>query len=363
MSDMLYKDRIYEWRCTDSEISSFYASQTSETFPRCTKQEVAIGRLFTVMSASEYAFAAFAGLLLDEIGPKLTGVAGTLTAFCGWLLFASGSKAHHTYILGSVLLGGSSEMCFYPLLPAADLYPGRESTIMTIFGASRSLSMLIPLVMRVSTVQANVVSFRKAVLWFACIFTVSCFFVAALFIPWKAWMRRRDLLLAAKIKKKQEEEEYAPTGIITAKKREKIWRRCVRLPLVWIQNQKKKGSFIREMCTWSYGLMAIAYSCVVLAVMFFVPSTLRLIPEAYMANQVIQIFSFIPCPILGYAADRVGILWVMQFVNLCGFLTYFFTVVPKIPSYRVMQFAAAIFCAIQVRDHQLNAYFFAVSDE
>lgn len=344
MADMLYKDGAFEWQCTTEKIREFVTLGQAETKPRCVEQELSIGRLFSVLSASEFGFAAFAGFLLDTMGPKLTAVVGTLMCLSGWVLLSLGSEGLNTFIVASMLLGGSSEMCFYPLLPAADLYPGRESTIMAIFGTFRSISLLIPLVMRAINVEAGISTFREIVLGFACICIAGCFLLALLFMPRKAWPRQKDQLQAMKLEDETESKQ-STRGATQKEKHTKgdkgftAWRRA----------QWEKGSYLRELCSWAFGLMALAYICVIIDVMFFIPSTLHLLPNAYSANQIIQIFSFLPCPVLGYAADRIGILWVMQFVNLCGFLTYFFVVVPKIPTYPVMQFIAAVFCSMQVR--------------
>ncbi|OEH76352.1 major facilitator family protein [Cyclospora cayetanensis] len=366
MADMLYKDGTYEWKCTAEELERFQASGESSTRPRCLEQELALSRLFSAMSTSEFAFAAFAGFLLDSLGPKVTAVGGTLMALCGWVLLAVGHERLNTFIVASLLLGGSSEMCFYPLLPAADLFPGRESTIMAVFGTFRSLSFSIPLVMRAVHVQADAATFKEVVIGFACVCTAGCFLVALLLIPTNAWPRQtavqetasEDGPKAASQERLWEQETEnaahpatirvyalhdetegkddtaeAPhqlskggSGVINgsegmgslAQTGEKEGSRhgsdcCANTPAkgfyaAFCASFFGEGTYLREMCSWTFSLMAAAYICVIVDLMFFVPATLHIIPDAYAANQILQVFSFVPCPLLGYMADKVSFM-------------------------------------------------------
>ncbi|KAL8271146.1 hypothetical protein Esti_004914 [Eimeria stiedai] len=334
MADMLYADGAFAWTCSASSLEAFEREGVPRSRPRCVAQELAVGRLFSAMSASEFAFSALAGVLFDSLGPKLTACIGTLMALAGWTLLAVGSQTLNTFVAASVFLGGSSEMCFYPMLPAANLYPGRESTVMAVFGAFRSISFVIPLVLRAVNVEAGLSSFRNALLGFACICTAGCFLLALLFVPRKAWLRPGE---AEALERKEEAEEGGVS---------------------WTALRASASSFVREACSLAFAPMAAAYTLVVLTIMFYVPSTLHLIPDAYSANQVIQIFSFLPCPLLGYAADRLGILWVMQFINLCGFAAYFSAATPSIPTYPLFQYSSAVFSALQVSfmNSQLYCY-------
>ncbi|KAL8442802.1 hypothetical protein Emed_007107 [Eimeria media] len=339
MADMLYTDGAFSWTCSPSSLEAFEKEGAPLTRPRCVEQELAVGRLFSAMSASEFAFSAFAGLLFDTLGPKLTACVGTLMALAGWTLLAVGSEGLNTFVAASVFLGGSSEMCFYPMLPAANLYPGRESTVMAIFGAFRSISFVIPLVMRAVNIEARVSSFRNVLLGFACICTAGCFLLGLLFIPRKPWPR------AGEREKERERERESNKG--EGQKREEEGEAATAAAIGWKAFKTSFVSLLREACSLAFAPMAAAYTLVILMIMFYVPSTLHLIPAAYSANQIIQIFSFLPCPLLGYAADRIGILWVMQFINFCGFAAYFFAATPSIPTHPFLQYTSAVFSALQ----------------
>jgi len=79
--------------------------------------------------------------------------------------------------------------------------------------------------------------------------------------------------------------------------------------------------------------------------LFIVPSTKDLLlPDVYAANKMIQIFSFLPCPVLGWVADRIGIIWVMHFCNVCGALSVIFVMIPGI----ILQYLSSIFFAVMV---------------
>ncbi|PFH34758.1 transporter, major facilitator family protein [Besnoitia besnoiti] len=96
-------------------------------------------------------------------------------------------------------------------------------------------------------------------------------------------------------------------------------------------------------------LPIVPFFCVALtSVVFFIPSARHLMPDAYTANRIIQIFSFIPCPLFGYIADIWGIMPVMYICNLCGLLSFILAMVPAIPAAAPLQFAASILSASQL---------------
>ncbi|KAL8433176.1 hypothetical protein Efla_002367 [Eimeria flavescens] len=375
MADMLQRDGAFEWLCSSSDLDVFAASGAPLTRPRCRQQELALGRLFSVMSAAEFSFAAFSGFLFDAAGPKITSCVGVLMALGGWVLLAAAGETFNSFLAAAVLLGGSSEMCFYPMLPAANLFPGRESAVLALFGAFRSLSFVIPLLLRAVYLGGAAYTLQNVLLGFAGFCLVGCFFLAIFFFPFKAWPREGG---------EEEEGEEATdkpteTGDVGAcsvelkeneEKKEETSSSSFSPPSPSASPSASSSSassfslssccslYLQEVFTVRFLPMACAYTLVILMIMFYVPSTFHLIPHAYAANQVIQIFSFLPCPLLGLAADRFGILWVMQFLNFCGFAAYFFVIVPKTPNLPFLQFLSAICCSIQVSfmNSQLYCY-------
>nr|PIL96661.1 transporter, major facilitator family protein [Toxoplasma gondii COUG] len=104
----------------------------------------------------------------------------------------------------------------------------------------------------------------------------------------------------------------------------------------------------RDICS-SVFLPIVPFFCLVLTgVVFFIPSARHLMPDAYAANRIIQIFSFVPCPLFGHIADVWGILPVMYICNLCGLLSFSFVMVPTIPAAEALQFAASLLAAFQL---------------
>nr|CEL70272.1 TPA: putative transporter, major facilitator family domain containing protein [Neospora caninum Liverpool] len=104
----------------------------------------------------------------------------------------------------------------------------------------------------------------------------------------------------------------------------------------------------RDVCS-SLFLPIVPFFCVVLTgVVFFIPSARHLMPDAYAANRIIQIFSFVPCPLFGHIADVWGILPVMYICNFCGLLSFSFVMIPTIPAAAELQYAASLLAAFQL---------------
>ena len=357
IADILLQHGVFKWKCTPEEIAAATGSPNFVSYePLCKAQELAINSLFMIASSSNFCCSFLGGLLLDLAGPKATGMIGIGALLVGWLLLALSTETVNCFIVAAVLIGMSTDTAFFPCLSAANLFPSKGSTVIAFFGCFRSLSFTVPLTMRAAVIQRGIATAPQAMLVYCGVFLVLCFFVAVLLLPRKAHEKATDNEETGPYSSKQPSLTETPTGTqccdaattaaaATAATTTAAAQRRARLR-DWAT--VKLRSFGKECCSLSYLPLLPLFSFLMTNIVFFIPSTLHLIPEAYEANQVIQTFSFLPCPFFGLLADQIGILPVMHLLNLCGLLCYVCVVIPGIPAYRPLQFIAPILFAVQI---------------
>ncbi|OEH79226.1 protein FMP42 [Cyclospora cayetanensis] len=360
IADSLFQSNAFLWRCTPDELAG--PSPAHSYSPRCAAQELAVNSLFMVASSSHFFCSFLGGLFLDLLGPCITGMVGTGIMLIGWVLLATSSQAFNAYTFAAVLIGMSVDMAFFPCLSAANLFPKNGSTVIAILGCFRSLSFVVPLGIRAAVVQYGVGSSMQALLVYAGLFLSLCFLVAVFLLPSKPFSTPQE---------QQEEQMHqkpqALTDSSTSDHREGSDRTESAVDGGAVRNRQsfmerasmRLYSFRAECCSAAYLPLLLLFSFLLTNIIFFVPSASHLLPAAYVANQVIQTFSFLPCPFLGMLADKVGILPVMHLTNLCGLLCYVCTVVPGIPAATVLQYLASILFAVQVSFFMSQLYCYA----
>ncbi|KAL8449777.1 hypothetical protein Emag_003531 [Eimeria magna] len=348
MADTLLQHGAYVWECTEEEIKA----STAESYqPKCAAQDLAVGRLFNIASSSHFFCSFLGGVFLDSLGPKIAGMLGVGSMLIGWVLMALSSQSFGAYSFAAFLIGFSVDTAFFPCLSVANLFPGRESTIISFFGCFRSLSFVVPLTVRAAVVDTAAATAPQALFVYAGLFLSLCFITVALLMPQKPF--ERDAGSEAQESTKDSpptqagatpaltgEDSYVEQGAVGGEARslkDKLYER-LRLKELYADG-----------CSLAYLPLIPMYCFLLTNVIFFVPSTMHLLPSAYKANQIIQTLSFLPCPLLGFAADTLGILPVMQFTNLCGLLAYVCTIIPSIPAAPALQYISSVCFAVQHR--------------
>lgn len=363
IADSLLQNDAFLWKCTPEDLALPPPELSYE--PRCKEQEMAVNSLFTVASSAHFFCSFLGGLLLDLLGAKLTGMIGTSLMFLGWLLLAVSSQSFNAYTFAAVLIGLSVDTAFFPCLSAANLFPGRGSTVIAFLGCSRSLSFVVPLTIRAAVIQGGVATSTQALLVYAGLFLSLCFLIALFLMPRTAFPKPDENIAGSDAGAAEKETpkgltasdtgleaaDSQPTLAATATpdERESFGSRA----------KARLRGFAKESCSLSYLPLLPLFCFLLTNIIFYVPSALHLLPKAYEANQIIQTFSFLPCPFLGLLADCVGILPVMHGLNFCGILAYVFVIVPSIPSYAALQFLSSILFAIQISFLMSQLYCYA----
>ncbi|KAL8446214.1 hypothetical protein Emed_005169 [Eimeria media] len=350
MADTLLQHGAFVWECTPEEIS---ASKAESYQPKCAAQDLAVGRLFNIASSSHFFCSFLGGVFLDSLGPKIAGMLGVGSMLIGWILMALSSQSFGAYSFAAFLIGFSVDTAFFPCLSVANLFPGRESTIISFFGCFRSLSFVVPLTVRAAVVDTTAATAPQALLVYAGLFLSLCFITVALLMPHKPYERDAEPAPQESLKDAPPtqagatpaltgEDSYldhtsqAAGGAESKSFKEKLYERL------------RLRELFADGCSLAYLPLIPMYCFLLTNVIFFVPSTNHLLPAAYKANQIIQTLSFLPCPLLGFAADTLGILPVMQFTNLCGLLAYVCTIIPSIPAAPALQYISSMCFAVQV---------------
>ncbi|CBZ53169.1 conserved hypothetical protein [Neospora caninum Liverpool] len=323
IADSLYMSGAFEWECKPGEIDFTVLSHE----PKCPEQEISVNYLFTVASCSYFVFAMLGGIMLDFAGPKFGAFTGLACLVVGWTLFGLSSESFRAYVPAAVLMGAGIDMAFFPCLCGANLFPGKGATIIAILGSFRSISFIVGVTLRTIYMNVEGATFRGVMLGYVGVGLGLCVLVAVLIIPSKAWMAPDAPASASS-------EDDVEAGADALVKQEK--------------NLTAVQSIKRDFLSLSFLPLFPYFVLVLIAILFFAPSAKRLIPSAYEANQIISIFSFVPCILLGWVADRVGIVPVMMICNSCGLISWILMLIPGIPCFVASQFIVSILISIQM---------------
>ncbi|KAL8435413.1 hypothetical protein Efla_005154 [Eimeria flavescens] len=347
LADTLLHHGAFINRCTDEER----ANPPAESYmPVCKAQEMAISSLFNIATSSHFFCSFLGGVFLDHLGPKIAGMLGVGAMLLGWVLLGLSSQTFAAYSFAAFLIGASVDTAFFPCFSVANLFPTKKSTIIAFFGCFRSLSFVVPLTIRAAVVDTKAATAPQALYVYAGAFLSLCFITATLLLPSRPFEspdEETGSQVEMKNAKLQQQNSVGLTGSdpnlatttelgVGGSTKKSLYERL------------QLKSLFAEFCSASYLPLIPMYCFLLTNIIFYVPSTMHLLPRAYKANQVIQTLSFLPCPVLGYLADTFGILPVMHFTNLCGLLAYVSAIVPSIPPSVPLQFLSPILFAIQV---------------
>ncbi|CBZ55532.1 conserved hypothetical protein [Neospora caninum Liverpool] len=322
LADVLFKAGAFEWLCGGVSTSPDFPL-IGDGMAKCEDQEAEVNRLFTVTAASHFFFSFIGGSLLDFIGPKATAIVGLLFGITGWILLGVANEHLPTYIPGCLFMGAGLDTTYFPLLSGANLFPGHVATVKAVLGAALSFSFLVPIAIR-SVYFRSGGAIHHRLLFFS--FAGACLgfsLLIALFIvprrPWRApykpfGQRLRDQPLGGAC------GLAIQSGIRLAST--PPWESLDDREAQEDRVERAKDQADKEIS--------------------------HLMPDAYAANRIIQIFSFVPCPLFGHIADVWGILPVMYICNFCGLLSFSFVMIPTIPAAAELQYAASLLAAFQL---------------
>lgn len=217
--DMFVKSGAYVWLCSDQEVAKSLTEKVVKA--ACEQQTMAINNVFSYLMASTFFGSIFAGSCNIVIGAKLTAMIGTATMFIGMLFISFSSESFKFYVPGSIFIGFGLDFLVLPCFNATLLFPNHELLITSLLGASMSVGMFIPILMKLVMFKTNIsMAVNMIPLPIMC---MGIFIVACLFFPPKRFYKQCEIdeaLSATSIEslsgenKKQEKRKKSKKEII-----------------------------------------------------------------------------------------------------------------------------------------------------
>lgn len=138
-AQMLGRSGAYGWYC--GEDHDF------DVDGMCHEQEVAIGRLYSIAAGCEYASAAWGGILLDNVGPRISGFVGELLFGIGTILLMFSSESFPAYIPAMIILGSCVNMVCFPSLVTIETFPQWKGVMVSLMLGAQTAATGIPPIM------------------------------------------------------------------------------------------------------------------------------------------------------------------------------------------------------------------------
>ncbi|KFH12203.1 putative transporter [Toxoplasma gondii VAND] len=197
ISNMLFRDGAYLWNCGDLDDPAAVDHRLEENGGKrfaCEDQNTAVQNLFVVCLACAFACALLAGLLLDKLGPKLTGMFGQTCNFTAWVLLGFAGEGVPTYYPAFVLMGVGADSGYMASLSIANLFPGHEALVVALLGSAKSLSYAMPAILDTLDANSSVISVKDVCLGYAVLGPGLCWLICLVligfhpFLPWASFV-------------------------------------------------------------------------------------------------------------------------------------------------------------------------------
>lgn len=335
LSNMLLHDGAYLWRCEGEP-------QIEGKRYACTRQDSSVQLLFTLGIGVSFCCSLAAGALLDWGGPKLTACVGQLFNTTGWIMMGLANEERQLYIPAVIFMAMGADAGYLPSMNIANLFPGYESLVIVGVCAAMSASFSVTSIMD-ATWKANPgMTFQNICFLYAGFGSGLCFFIALLAMPSKQYKSQEELNLQCK----KDYEGNEPQGIT-----DDDTELCA-------QSKSKKGgdsTFASQLWTGHFVLMFIYWPLNALFYNFYLTSAENLFGKDI--NDLIGILgpvSMVPSILLGFLADRWGVMALVLFIISSGVCMYAFTLMPFLAAH----YLSPIFSCLYVSNFsgQMYAY-------
>lgn len=157
LKPILVKEGIYGDRCS---------SQASKgSGEPCTEQDLQLNRMFTFAAVFTNVAALPVGYILDEYGPKVSGIIGSGLIFCGALMLRLGSQISGSwvdpYLVGYTLLALGGPFVFISCFQLANSFPKNSGLILALLTGAFDSSLALFLVYRLIYTNVHVVTLNQ----------------------------------------------------------------------------------------------------------------------------------------------------------------------------------------------------------
>ena len=339
ISSMLLRAESFSNLCEKDAAGNYIGDMTEEKGFICNEQEAAVQHLYTITLAVHTTFSSIAGTTMDLAGPLMTAVLGQVFNFTGWALLASRqSLGNGALYAGFVFIGMGADMGFLPTLCITRLFPGSAGLSITLLGSAASASFAVPLILEAICNNLGLTNPQKVFWAYAGLGPGLCILLSLLFIPRAGYKDFRDD--AKKVHDSPAADAAAAAAAAAAARGEEGAARKCSSSGEGLEDDMQcadpapgdsrcaipGASFRRQLFSAKYIVLTLYFVGVGWASSFYQEAHNRLLEEGVRNFlKVLLPFSFLPCIMWGYLADRWGIIRVLFITNMSGLLMYLFT--------------------------------------
>eukprot|EP00914_Ancora_sagittata_P008837 GHVO01017112.1.p2 GENE.GHVO01017112.1~~GHVO01017112.1.p2 ORF type:complete len:486 (+),score=71.50 GHVO01017112.1:2297-3754(+) len=332
-SMMIFRRGAYEWLCTDEE-------RQEGNMPVCDAQDSKVQFMYTISSSMEYTFGLIAGIILDNVGPRVCAIIGELIWGAGMLILAFCSQDFQGYMPAAVMIGAGVNLVAFPALILEDFFDKYSNLLISLVLSLQVMSSAVAPIMELMVDEDGFYTFQVALFLYLGICWLPLLFVYPLTLPWK----RPALILAeAKMEAAASAELAAQSsaedasdgdgdgeGTATGKGESGIMADGPPPPsktaeMVEVTPPFSWKSFFKEVWTVEYMLFTVVYVLMILQFVYWPQVILSRWGESF-SKYMGWLLPF-QGPIgllLGWAADFTGTLMITIMIALSLALTFAF---------------------------------------
>lgn len=326
LSRMLLNAGVFADKCERDETGEYLQEPELEGKAfYCNEQDAAVQHLYAITLACHFTTSAVAGLLMDTLGPKCTSVLGQGFNIAGWSLISTLTPHSNLQVYAAfVLIGMGADTAFLPTLFVSRLFPRKPGLIITLLGASSSISFAVPLVLYSLLPTGDL----KSCFWYV-LFGPGVFLIAdALLMPLRPFGEVREKQTNAQDSQDADTAFSGEGDLFIQRSNSSSNALRTEAELEDLGTEKSAGgtnindSLFQSIVSQKYILIVVYFIGVSWVSAFYQEAHSRLLndpgPQRFL-GWVLPL-SCIPCVIFGRCSDWIGILPVMVMVNAAGLL-------------------------------------------
>ncbi|OEH75292.1 protein FMP42 [Cyclospora cayetanensis] len=322
LASMMLKSESFSSMCSKDAKGHFIDDgRNARSLAICDAQDAAVQHLYSITLFTMTSVSLAAGGMMDFCGPRTTAILGyCLSILASCCLAASRWGGDVFLYIGFVLLGAATDTAFLPIMSSARLFPSKSGFIICILGSAASASFGVPPLLEF---LADTMALKHPldIFWgYAAAGPGLCLLLTCIFLPNSAFLEGggeqpeaspqqhyQELVDAAEKETAAPDSEYLVSSD----------------PAVLETQERQPNSAWTYVCSWEYIILAIYFSVVSCAVVFYQEAPSRYFsPQVVRALEIALPLSFIPCAALGWLADIWGIVSVMAIVTANGIMAY-----------------------------------------
>lgn len=335
LSNMLLRDGAYLWRCEGEPLveGKRYA---------CTRQDSGVQLLFTLGIGLSFCCSLAAGALLDWKGPKLTACIGQLCNTIGWVMMGLANENRQLYIPAVIFMAMGADAGYLPSMNIANLFPGYESLVIVGLCAAMSASFSVTSIMDAILRAHPNMTFQKICMLYAGLGTGLCLLVALVAMPLKQYKSQEEITLAYTKRQEMNERQSSTDGDTELSRDSR-------------RKKRQEATFTNQLRSLHFILIFIYWPLNALFYNFYLTSAENLFGKDI--NNLIGILgpvSMVPSILLGFLADRYGVMSLVLFIISSGVCMYAFALMPFLAAHYI----SPIFSCLYVSNFsgQMYAY-------